>query len=96
MNHRAHSIPHPRIFVVLRLFVTSCYVVGGELAKIKMPPRGCRVGRDSFRTGKVGTHTVAARFMRGLFPTRYLLVTLDALHNYPIVRRGVNTLIHPT
>jgi hypothetical protein len=30
-------------------------------AKIKMPPRGCRVGRDSFRTGKVGTHTVAAR-----------------------------------
>jgi hypothetical protein len=29
-------------------------------AKIKMPPRGCRVGRDSWRTGKVGTHTVAA------------------------------------
>jgi hypothetical protein len=22
---------------------------------------GCRVGRDSFRMGKVGTHTVAAR-----------------------------------
>jgi hypothetical protein len=30
-------------------------------AKIKVPPQGCRVGRDNFRTGKVGTHTVAAR-----------------------------------
>ena len=29
----------------------------------KMPPRGCRVGRDSFRAGKVGTHTVAARII---------------------------------
>jgi hypothetical protein len=27
-----------------------------------MPPQGCRVGRDSLRTGKVGTRTVAARF----------------------------------
>ena len=31
--------------------------------KKKMPPRGCRVGRDSFRAGKVGTHTVAARII---------------------------------
>lgn len=30
-------------------------------AKIKKSPRGCRVGRDSWHKGKVGTFTVAAR-----------------------------------
>jgi hypothetical protein len=61
---------------------------GGGGAKIKMPPRGCRVGRGNWRTGKVGTCTVAARidFVRELWtPRSRFLACEDARLCYYII-----------